>query len=110
MADNNPPIKQAGFNGSVQLEDYANPGRIKENPTIAAGDVQVQKDSGSFNNLGTLPTVSGGSGKNYSVDYALSSGASGETDVTKKVTIIFHDQTEPPEWADYTIEIQFQDP
>ncbi len=110
MSANNPPKKLAGFNGSVCLQDYNNPSRIKENPTIASGDVQVQKDSGAFNALATLPTVSGGSGKNWSVDYSLSSGASGETDVTKKVTVIFHDQTEPPEWADFAIEIQFQDP
>jgi hypothetical protein len=110
MADNNPPIKQAGFNGSVCLQDANNPGRIKVNPTIAAGDVKVQKDSGSFANLATTPSVSGGSGTEYSVDYVLSSGASSETDVTKKVTIVFHDQTEPPEWVDWSLEIQFKDP
>ena len=53
----NPPKRAEDFEVHVAVEDYANPGNFKSNPTIAAGDFQISKDGGSFANLATLPVV-----------------------------------------------------
>jgi hypothetical protein len=83
----------------VCLEDYANPGTFKSSATLAAGDVKISKDNGSFANLGTLPSVSPAAGKLITV--ALTS-----TEMNAdKVSVVFSDQTTPPEWSDYAITI-----
>jgi len=75
------------------------PGRLKANPTIAAGDFKVKKDSGSPANLGTLPAVDAAG--EYMVKISLTS-----TEMNAdNVCIIWHDQTDPPEWADGFISI-----
>jgi len=95
----NPPIKGEDFEFDVCLEDYANPGFFKANPTLAAGDVQISKDNGSLANLASLPTVNPASGK--IVDVALTA-----TEMNAdKVTVIFSDQTSPPEWCDFAVTI-----
>lgn len=95
----NPPVKNEDFEFTVCLEDYANPGLFKSNPTLAAGDVKISKDEGALANLTTLPSVTPASSKLVLVE--LSS-----TEMNAdKVTIIFSDQTSPPEWADFAITI-----
>jgi hypothetical protein len=95
----NPPVRAQDFEFAVCLEDYANPGLFKANPTLAAGDVTISKDEGAFANLATLPTVTPASGRQVQVELT-------STEMTAdKVTIIFRDQTVPPEWCDYAITI-----
>lgn len=95
----NPPKRAEDFEFAVALEDYANPGQFKANPTLAAGDVTISKDGGAFANLTTLPTVAPASGRQ--VTAALSA-----TEMTAdKVTVIFRDQTVPPEWSDLALTI-----
>jgi len=95
----NPPVKAEDFAFDVCLEDYGNPGLFVANPTLAAGDVKISKDNGALANLASLPTVTPAAGK--IVDVALS-GTEMNAD---KVTVIFSDQTVPPEWSDYAITI-----
>lgn len=53
----NPPVKNEDFICYIALDDMANPGSLKANPTIAAGDFKVSKDGGALNDLATLPSV-----------------------------------------------------
>lgn len=95
----NPPTKNEDFEFDVCLEDYVNGGLFKSNPTLASGDVKISKDNGALANITTLPSVNPASSK--LVDVALTS-----TEMNAdKVTIIFSDQTSPPEWCDYAITI-----
>jgi hypothetical protein len=90
----NPPIKNQDFVLRVTLEDVANPGSFKSNPTIAAGDFKVDIDGAGLNNLATLPSVSPGS--SIWVNIALSA-----TEMNGDViSIQCIDQTSPKEWAD----------
>lgn len=91
------PIKRGeDFECVVCLEDYNVPGRFKSNPTLAAGDVKISKDGGAFANLNTLPSVTPASGRGVAV--VLSA-----TEMTAdKVLVVFSDQTDPPEWCDYS--------
>ena len=95
----NPPKKNEDFEFDVCLEDFANPGLFKSNPTLAAGDVKISQNNGALSNLATLPSVSPASSKVVRVQ--LSSTEMN----TDKVTIIFSDQTAPPEWADLSVTI-----
>lgn len=95
----NPPKKNEDFKIRVSLEDFANPGLFKSNPTLAAGDAKIDKDGGGLNNLGTLPAVDPASTKLVLITL---SSTEMNADV---VTIILSDQTSPPEWADLTISI-----
>jgi len=52
----------SGFIFYVALEDQANAGLMKANPTLAAGDVKISIDGGAFANLGTLPAATPASG------------------------------------------------
>ena len=95
----NPPKKAEDFEFAVCLEDYANPGAFKANPTLAAGDVTISKDGGAFANLGTLPSVNPASGRQ------VTAALTGTEMTADKVTVIFHDQTVPPEWSDLALTI-----
>lgn len=65
------------------------------NPVIAAGDVQISKDYGTFTNIATLPTVSG------VIEIKVDLSA---TEATCKVGMIrFKDQTSPADWDEKTI-------
>src|SRR5688572_29640334 len=90
----NPPKKNEDFLFHICLQDFANPGRIKSNPTIAAGDFTVSKDYGAFASLSTLPDVEPNSTVGVRVQMSSTEmNADG-------VLIVWKDQTEPPEWAD----------
>lgn len=95
----NPPVKGEDFQIQVALEDYANPGNFKSNPTLAAGDVKVTKDGGATANINTLPTVSPAS--SVFVTLLLSS-----TEMNADmVSVSFIDQTSPKEWSDFVLSI-----
>ena len=95
----NPPKRGEDFIFYIGVEDYANPGNFKTNPTIAAGDFQVSKDGGAFANLTTLPDVDPDAGR--AVKVSLSA-----TEMTAdNVVIQGVDQTAPKEWADIIIAI-----
>lgn len=90
----NPPKKGEDFVVYVGLSNMNDPGRLKADPTIAAGDFKVKKDSGSPANLTTLPAVDAAG--EYMVKITLSA-----TEMTAdSVCVIWHDQTDPPQWAD----------
>jgi hypothetical protein len=95
----NPPVKTEDFAFDVCLESYAIPGTFQSNPTLASGDVKISKDNGALANLGTLPSVSPASSKVVTV------ALTGTEMTADKVTIIFSDQTSPPEWCDYALTI-----
>lgn len=90
----NPPTKNEDFEFAVFLEDYANPGNFKVNPTIAAGDFQITKDGASFANLTNLPTVSPAGGDQVIVVLTATECNS------NKWSVRWKDQTNPKEWAD----------
>lgn len=95
----NPPVKNEDFEIQVALEDYANPGNFKSNPTLASGDAKVAKDGGALANLTTLPAVEPAS----SVLVTISLSATEmNADV---VSVVLVDQTNPKEWADLVISI-----
>lgn len=95
----NPPVKNQDFAIRISLEDYANPGNFRSNPTIAAGDFKVAVDATALANLTTLPTVSPAS----TVLVLISLSASEMNgDV---ITLVCIDQTSPKEWSDFVISI-----
>lgn len=95
----NPPKKNEDFVIYISLEDMANPGLFKSNPTIAAGDFKISKDGGALANFATLPAVTPASSKAVKIE--LSS-----TEMNcDNVMLICSDQTSPPEWADLAISI-----
>lgn len=95
----NPPKKNEDFICYVAVEDYANPGNFKTNPTIASGDFAVSKDGGAFANLSTLPTVEPAAGRMIKI--TLSSTEMNADNVVIRCV----DQTAPKEWADLIISI-----
>lgn len=95
----NPPVKNEDFVIYVGLNDMSNSGRLKSNPTIAAGDFQISKDGGSFANLTTLPAVTPAS------SYALKITLSSTEMNADNIIVVGHDQTDPPEWADVFLSI-----
>ena len=95
-----PAKKNTAFIAYVSLMDHATPGRLKANPTLAAGDVKVSIDGGAFANLATLPTVTPASGKGVKVSLS-SSEMNGDN-----IFVVFSDQTDPPEWNDVAFNIQ----
>jgi hypothetical protein len=95
----NPPVKGEDLVFYVYLEDAANPGSFKVNPTIAAGDFKVKKDGGAPTNLTTLPAVDNVAERGVKI--TLSS-----TEVNAdNVMLECVDQTSPKEWNDLCINI-----
>jgi hypothetical protein len=98
----NPPVKNEEFICYVALEDLANPGSFKANPTLAAGDVKLSKDGGALANIaegtGVLTVTPAGSIWVKVVLTATEMNAD-------NVAIQFIDQTAPKEWADLAFNI-----
>lgn len=95
----NPPVKGEDFECDIFLEDYANAGLFKSNPTLATGDVKVSKDNGALANVTTIPSVSPASSRVVRLQLSA-------TEMNAdKITVIFADQTSPPEWAEYALTI-----
>ena len=99
VAPYNPPVKNENFLIRIALEDMANPGQFKSNPTIAAGDFKVDIDGAGLTNLGTLPSVSPAASKLVLITLA-NTEMNGDV-----ITLVCSDQTSPPEWADYVVSI-----
>jgi hypothetical protein len=99
MANSNPPKKNQQFIFYIALEDFANPGSWKTNPTLAAGDFKVSTNGGAEANPGTLPTLSPASGRHVKVTLSTSE-MNGD-----QVSFLWADQTVPKEWADGGISI-----
>jgi len=95
----NPPKKNEDFIFYVALEDYANPGNFKTNPTIATSDFQISKDGAAFGDLGTLPAVTPASSRTVKITVS-STEMNADNVVIQGV-----DQTSPKEWADIIIAI-----
>jgi hypothetical protein len=93
----NPPVKNEDFSFRLAVEDFANPGNFRSNPTIAAGDFQISKDGGAFANLTNLPAVEPASSRWIEV-ILTSTEMNADTVVVQAV-----DQTSPKEWADFGI-------
>ena len=74
------------------LEDAANPGFPKVNPTIAGGDFRIFDPDDTLSNMDNLPTVSPAAGQRV-----MLAPSAAETD-QEWVTIVAKDQTTPPEW------------
>lgn len=103
MAASNPPVNGAQYILYVALQDFANPGSYKANPTLASGDVKVSIDGGAFANIdtgGTLPAVTPAAG------IAVKVTLSGTQMTGDNIFVQFIDQTNPKEWADYAFNIQ----
>jgi hypothetical protein len=99
VAPYNPPVKNEDFLIRIALEDMANPGRFKANPTLAAADFNVAIDGAALAALGTTPSVSPAASKLVLITL---SAAEMNGDV---ITLVCSDQTDPPEWADYVVSI-----
>lgn len=93
----NPPKKGEDFICRVAVEDMSSPGTFRVNPTIAAGDFQVDGDGAGFANLTTLPTVDPAG--TAAVKVSLSAAEMTADVVTVKAV----DQTTPKEWADFIL-------
>lgn len=98
MATYTPPKKNTEYIIYVALEDQANAGKFKSNPTLAAGDVKVSKDGGTLANLSTLPAVTPAS--SVMVKVTLSA-----TEMNAdNVTVVFSDAA-GDEWYDLVINL-----
>ena len=95
----NPPVKNEEFKIRISLEDYANAGNFKANPTIAVGDFKVDKDGAGLINLDTTPSASPAASILVLVELTATEM---NADV---VTIVGVDQTSPKEWSDIVISI-----
>ena len=94
------PKKNSAFIIYVGLQDYLTSGRLKANPTLAAGDAQVSIDGGAFANLTTLPTVTPALGRGVKISLSAAE-MNGDN-----ITVVLSDQTSPPEWCDVILNIQ----
>lgn len=98
VAPYNPPVKNEDFIFYIALKSTAD-GSFKVNPTIAAGDFKVKKDSGAPTNLTTLPAVD--SGTEIWVKITLSSTEMNADNVMIQAI----DQTAVKEWEDWGLSI-----
>ena len=85
-------------NLAAVLEDY-NTGDIRDNPTLASGDVKISLDFGTFANLATLPDVEPNSTRQVRIQLAEA-----ELDFVI-ATILFVDQTLEKEWEDLALHL-----
>jgi len=95
----NPPKKNEDFQIRISLEDVNNPGNLKSNPTIAAGDFKVDIDGAGLNNLTTLPSVSPAGSVCVLISLS-SSEMNGDV-----ITVVGIDQTASKEWSDFFLSI-----
>lgn len=104
MANTSPPKRAQAWNLRVALWDLATPGSYLANPTLASGDVKIDKDGGGLNNIdagGTaIPSVSPAG--SIWVNIALTAT---EMDADN-VSIQIIDQSNPKLFADVAIGIQ----
>lgn len=92
-----PPRKGLAYTAEVSLVDQADTKVFKTSPTLAAGDVTVSKDGGSFANVATLPSEIGSTG-------ALVLTLSITEMDADRVAVRFHDVA-GAEWCDLLVTI-----
>jgi len=95
------PISGVAYEFSTSLVPASGSG-FQVDPTIAAGDFQVQTDGGVFANLSTLPVVS--QSGHSSVDFVLSASEMGTAGEGAKINIEGLDAS-GDEWQDININI-----
>lgn len=95
---NTPPIKNAAFTFYIALISQADPDIFQVNPTLAAGDVMVNRDGGALANITVLPAVIG-AGKLVQVNLTAAEMNG------NKVCVILSDVA-GNEWQDAFIEIR----
>jgi len=93
------PKKNAAFTFYVSLTSQASPNNFQASATLAAGDVKVAIDNGSFNNLTTLPVVTPAGSKTIKVDLSADE-MNGDN-----IQVLFSDAA-GAEWADLMVNIQ----
>lgn len=95
--NSNPPKKNQAFTMQIALQDMANPGSFKANPTLASGDFKTGGDGAAMANITTLPSVDPAG--SIWVNVALTAGEMNFNQVMIQVI----DQTSPKEWADFSV-------
>jgi hypothetical protein len=95
----NPPVKNQDFIIGIKLPAIDDDSSFAVDPTIETGDVTVEKNFGATANISTLPTVLPAGGT--TVKLTLSATEFN----TDNVVVTFIDQTDPKEWADFSISI-----
>jgi hypothetical protein len=91
----NPPKKNEDFQIRIPLKDANDPRSFKINPTIAAGDFQVDIDGAGFGNLTNLPSVSPAG------TLAVLLNMTADQMNGDVISIRGVDQTNPKEWCDF---------
>ncbi len=94
-----PPKNAVAYITYVGLIDQSDTRLLQVNPTLAAGDVKVSIDGGTFNDLATLPVVTPAAGR--SVKVALSAAEM----TGDNITVVFHDAA-GAEWCDLILNLQ----
>lgn len=107
MANTNPPKKNQAWVMWLQMEDIATPGRMKNSPTLAAGDFTLIIDgvastlgAAGSDSLATLPTVTPAASAWVKISLSASE-MNGDV-----IGVRCADQTSPPQWPDVAIVIQ----
>lgn len=99
MATYQPPKRATEYIFYVSLEDQAAAGLFKVNPTLAAGDIQISKDGGAFNNLSALPVVTPAGGRSIKVIVS-------DTEMTADNVVIMFSDAAGAEWFDKEVNLQ----
>jgi hypothetical protein len=97
MASSVPPKRATAYTTYVALTSQADPNIFKTSPTLAAGDVKVSKDGGSYSNIGSLPSQIGTTG-------VLAVALTSSEMTADTVTVLFHDAS-GAEWQDLLLVI-----
>ena len=97
MANCNPPVKGQAMDFVIALEDYANPGNFKSNPTLAAGDFKISIDDAAFTTDYITASVDPASSVSVQIELTTD-GTNGD-----KIMVVGIDQTSPKEWSDFAI-------
>lgn len=94
------PKKNTAYVTYISLPDAVSPMLMKSSPTLAAGDFKVSIDGGALANLATLPTNTPAASKMVKISLSTSE-MNGDN-----ITVVCSDQTSPPEWGDFVLNIQ----
>ena len=99
MTTYTPPKRATEYIFYVALEDQANAGLFKANPTLAAGDAQVSTDGSGFTNMDTIPVVDPAAGVAVKVTVSIA-------EMTGENVFIRFVDASGDEWYDLGINIQ----